>query len=65
MIFDPYFTIKAAGKKTGQGLAIAPNIIVHKHGRKIFFETKPENGPPFASAFIGLKPAKKGILFCR
>jgi hypothetical protein len=36
----------------GQDPAIARNIIVHKQGGEIFFETKPENGLPFASAFL-------------
>ena len=30
-IFDPFFTTKAVGKGTGQGLAIAQNVIVGKH----------------------------------
>ena len=46
-IFDPFFTTKAVGKGTGQGLAIAQNIIVKKHGGKIFFETKPGEGTAF------------------
>ena len=46
-IFDPFFTTKALGKGTGQGLAIAQNIIVRKHGGKIFFETKPGEGTAF------------------
>jgi len=46
-IFDPFFTTKEVGKGTGQGLAIAQNIIVKKHGGKIFFETKPGEGTAF------------------
>ena len=46
-IFDPFFTTKAIGKGTGQGLAIAQNIIVKKHGGRIFFETKPGEGTAF------------------
>ena len=46
-VFDPFFTTKEVGKGTGQGLAIAQNIIVHKHGGKIFFETKPGEGTAF------------------
>ncbi|MEI6611090.1 MAG: ATP-binding protein, partial [Deltaproteobacteria bacterium] len=46
-VFDPFFTTKDVGKGTGQGLAIAHNIIVHKHGGKIYFETKLEEGTAF------------------
>jgi PAS domain S-box-containing protein len=46
-IFDPFFTTKAIGKGTGQGLAIAQNIIVRKHGGKIFFETRAGEGTTF------------------
>jgi len=31
MIYDPFFTTKPVGKGTGQGLAIAHDIIVNKH----------------------------------
>lgn len=46
-IFDPFFTTKAVGKGTGQGLAIAQNIIVRKHGGRIYFETKAGEGTSF------------------
>jgi len=46
-IFDPFFTTKEVGKGTGQGLTIAQNIVVRKHGGKIYFETKPGEGTTF------------------
>ncbi|MEI6608706.1 MAG: PAS domain S-box protein [Deltaproteobacteria bacterium] len=46
-VFDPFFTTKDVGKGTGQGLAIAQNIIVQKHGGRIFFETKSGEGTSF------------------
>jgi signal transduction histidine kinase len=60
-IFDPFFTTKEVGKGTGQGLAIARNVVVDKHGGTLHFETEigvgttffirlPINGPATASA---------------
>ena len=47
-IFDPFFTTKEVGKGTGQGLAIAPNVILNKHGGDI--EVTSEEG--LGSTFI-------------
>ena len=46
-IFNPFFTTKAVGKGTGQGLAIAHSVIVQKHGGTISFETVRGRGTTF------------------
>jgi signal transduction histidine kinase len=46
-IFDPFFTTKPLGKGTGQGLAIAHNVIVDKHGGSISVDSKPGLGTRF------------------
>jgi signal transduction histidine kinase len=46
-IFDPFFTTKDIGRGSGQGLAIAREVIVNKHGGKFFFETKESVGTTF------------------
>ena len=40
-VFTPFFTTKAVGKGTGQGLSIAHTVIVQKHEGTIHFETAP------------------------
>lgn len=46
-IFDPFFTTKEVGRGTGQGLAIAHDIICTKHNGKITFETEENVGTTF------------------
>ncbi len=46
-IFDPFFTTKPVGKGTGQGLAIAHDVIVNTHGGSIAVESKPGAGTTF------------------
>ena len=46
-IFNPFFTTKEVGQGTGQGLAIARDIVVKKHRGKIIFDTKTGKGTTF------------------
>jgi signal transduction histidine kinase len=46
-IFDPFFTTKEVGKGIGQGLTIARNIIVRKHGGALSFQSDPGKGTTF------------------
>jgi nitrogen-specific signal transduction histidine kinase len=46
-IFDPFFTTKEVGRGTGQGLAIARNVVVDKHGGTLHFETETGKGTTF------------------
>lgn len=46
-IFDPFFTTKEVGKGSGQGLALARNVVVKKHGGSLTFETVEGQGTTF------------------
>jgi two-component system, NtrC family, sensor kinase len=46
-IFDPFFTTKPVGKGTGQGLAIAHDVVVKKHGGTISVESEQGVGTTF------------------
>lgn len=46
-VFEPFFTTKEVGKGTGQGLAIAYDIIVIKHKGDLSFETELGKGTTF------------------
>ncbi|MGE4558832.1 MAG: ATP-binding protein [Desulfobulbus sp.] len=46
-VFDPFFTTKEVGKGTGQGLAIAHDIICVKHQGKIIIESEQDLGTTF------------------
>ncbi len=46
-IFDPFFTTKPVGKGTGQGLSIAYQIVVRRHGGTLDFETEIGQGTTF------------------
>ena len=46
-VFNPFFTTKDVGKGSGQGLAIAQDIVVGKHGGELFFQTEEGEGTTF------------------
>ncbi|HEY4223295.1 MAG TPA: ATP-binding protein [Myxococcota bacterium] len=46
-VFEPFFTTKPVGKGTGQGLAIAWNVIVKKHGGSIELDSELGRGTSF------------------
>lgn len=46
-VFEHFFTTKAVGKGTGQGLAVARSVIVEQHGGSIEFESEPGVGTTF------------------
>ena len=46
-IFDPFFTTKSVGKGTGQGLAIAYDTVVKKHGGTIECKSTEDLGTEF------------------
>ncbi len=46
-LFDPFFTTKDVGKGTGQGLSIAYDVIVNKHGGSLDVISEPGEGACF------------------
>jgi PAS domain S-box-containing protein len=46
-VFEPFFTTKEVGKGSGQGLAIAHNVVVKKHGGEIAIESEVGKGTEF------------------
>ncbi|NLX90018.1 MAG: PAS domain S-box protein [Firmicutes bacterium] len=58
-IFEPFFTTKEVGKGTGQGLAIAYNIIVNKHKGTIEVDSEEGKGTVFTIR-LPINPALRG-----
>ena len=46
-VFEPFFTTKDVGVGTGQGLAIAHNVVTKSHGGHLWFETESGVGTTF------------------
>ena len=46
-LFDPFFTTKPVGKGTGLGLPISYEIVVEKHGGKLYCQSAPGHGTAF------------------
>ncbi len=46
-LFDPFFTTKPVGQGTGLGLSISYQIIVERHGGKIWCNSQPNAGAEF------------------
>ncbi len=46
-MFDPFFTTKLVGQGTGLGLSISYQIVVERHGGKLEYISKPEQGAEF------------------
>jgi len=46
-VFDPFFTTKEVGKGTGQGLAIAHDVVVNKHQGTLAVESEVGAGTTF------------------
>jgi two-component system NtrC family sensor kinase len=46
-VFDPFFTTRSVGQGTGQGLAIARNVIVSRHHGTLTFQTQERIGTVF------------------
>ena len=46
-IFEPFFTTKEVGVGTGQGLAIAHNVVVKSHSGQIWFQSQEGQGTTF------------------
>jgi signal transduction histidine kinase len=56
-VFDPFFTTKEVGRGSGQGLAIARNVIVDKHGGTLTFKSEVGRG----TTFTILLPVDAGV----
>jgi two-component system, NtrC family, sensor kinase len=59
-VFDPFFTTRPFGKCTGQGLAIARNVIVNRHNGTLTFQTEMGAGTTFIIR-LPMAPEPNGV----
>lgn len=57
-IFDPFFTTKDVGKGTGQGLAIAQQVITQQHGGSLSVDSAVGRGTTFTIRLPRIAPAR-------
>jgi signal transduction histidine kinase len=60
-IFDPFFTTKEVGKGTGQGLAIAHNVVVERHNGALTFESEEGKGTVFTIRLPKSQPVTESL----
>ncbi len=53
-IFDPFFTTKEVGRGTGQGLSICQDVVVNKHGGRLYLD----DTVPVGATFVIVLPLK-------
>ncbi|MEP4684723.1 MAG: PAS domain S-box protein, partial [Rhodopirellula bahusiensis] len=61
-VFDPFFTTKDVGKGTGQGLAIAYDVVVKQHGGTIKVDSTPGKGTQFTITLPSNVDSVPGLL---
>ncbi|WP_286766034.1 MULTISPECIES: PAS domain S-box protein [Rhodopirellula] len=61
-VFDPFFTTKDVGKGTGQGLAIAYDVVVKQHGGTIKVDSTPGKGTQFTITLPSNADSEFGLL---
>jgi signal transduction histidine kinase len=54
-VFDPFFTTKQVGSGMGQGLAVAYDVIVNRHGGRLSVEPSEGTGAVFR-IWLPLRP---------
>ncbi|AFY45165.1 PAS domain S-box protein [Nostoc sp. PCC 7107] len=58
-LFDPFFTTKDVGKGTGLGLSISYQIVVDRHGGKLYCNSAPKKGAEFVIEIPVIQPESR------